>query len=987
MSQTLSGTYTKTITPGTGGYENTLIFDGTYDGGPRGLAKVIPAPTGADGVYDAVAGANLTLDNGSVVYGAAGDSSVAAGVGIDLTASATVTVDAFTGSSGAAGVVGGHNYSGAGGIGVSMTGGGHLYNYGDIFAGFGADGIGATGAVASGGTVVTNTAFIYGGFEEAYNGVGGVGLQLTSDAQLFNSGRIHGGSGFNDENASGGTGVVASGAGVSGTDSGAIYGGDAYGSGHAGVGLKISNDATLVVTGNIHGGNNTNTGTPGDYSPGGQGGAAADIYSGATLTVDSNGYLRGGQGATPGVGVYLDGGTLVNSGVIQPGKDYVSAGVYNEGDAVQFGPAASNLTINYGSVIEGAINGLAVGDTIDATYWTRTGTEAITSSTYKVYTGYTTLNLTGLTPGDYLSFKYDGHGGTDITEIAPGSITVYGQVVIGSAAYPSPLVVGNGGTIAAVAPSGTAGTTAVVSYPGSAGLTVNAGGAITGGTGNSGAVAGNGVSLGTGANVTVNDGGTITGGYGGTNVRGGVGVDITTTSQGLSEFTNDGKISGGAGNAAGGGGVYFSSNPPQGNASNFTNSGNVYGGSGFAGPHIQFFADGGYGVSLAGGVLLKNSGLVKGGDGGVYGGAGLILTQGASAVDQATGSIIGGRGVQGLGGVGVELVGNAIVSVYGLVSGGTGQGGTTGDAVSFNYVAGGNNLEELRIHPGSTLNGDIAGFGQPGSYVDVVGWFKSGDSAVFTSGTYTLDTSDGNLTFTGLTVGDRFAFYEGPLGGTQVTEVAACYRKGTRIAAERGEVAIESLRIGENVLTQSGALRPIRWIGRRTYAKDAAMGNPELLPVLFRRGSLGADIPRRDLWVSPEHAMWIDGMLIPAHALVNGESILQDDRVQEVSYIHIEFDTHDVVLAEGALSESYVDDESREHFDNIAEYCALYPDAPRKPARFCAPRVEDGEALQAVRRRLLELCLEGPAGHRQSGWRDLSGSRSGTGAAAAGLTA
>ena len=79
---------------------------------------------------------------------------------------------------------------------------------------------------------------------------------------------------------------------------------------------------------------------------------------------------------------------------------------------------------------------------------------------------------------------------------------------------------------------------------------------------------------------------------------------------------------------------------------------------------------------------------------------------------------------------------------------------------------------------------------------------------------------------------------------------------------------------------------------------------------------------------------------------------MQAEAVERVEYFHLELDTHDVILAEGAASETFVDDDSRGMFHNAADYRLLYPDAPRAPARFCAPRVEDGEALEAVRRRL-----------------------------------
>jgi O-antigen biosynthesis protein len=101
--------------------------------------------------------------------------------------------------------------------------------------------------------------------------------------------------------------------------------------------------------------------------------------------------------------------------------------------------------------------------------------------------------------------------------------------------------------------------------------------------------------------------------------------------------------------------------------------------------------------------------------------------------------------------------------------------------------------------------------------------------------------------------------------------------------------------------------------------------------------------------VSPLHAMFIDDVLVPAHALVNGRSIARDRDVPRVDYFHVELDTHDEIIAEGAPAETFIDDDSRGMFHNAREYRALYPDAVRTHPLFCAPIVEDGKILQDIR--------------------------------------
>ena len=180
----------------------------------------------------------------------------------------------------------------------------------------------------------------------------------------------------------------------------------------------------------------------------------------------------------------------------------------------------------------------------------------------------------------------------------------------------------------------------------------------------------------------------------------------------------------------------------------------------------------------------------------------------------------------------------------------------------------------------------------------------------------------------------------------------ACFCTGTRIETGRGSVRVEDLAIGDLVLTASGRSRPVRWIGRRSYSGRFAAGNPDVWPVLIRAGALDDNVPHNDLRVSPKHALLLDGVLVPAVALVNGCTILQTRGGPTIEYVHIELDEHDVIYAEGAPAETFVDDESRSMFHNYGEYVALYGEPAPSEAIYCAPRKDEGVEIDAIRRRL-----------------------------------
>ena len=201
-------------------------------------------------------------------------------------------------------------------------------------------------------------------------------------------------------------------------------------------------------------------------------------------------------------------------------------------------------------------------------------------------------------------------------------------------------------------------------------------------------------------------------------------------------------------------------------------------------------------------------------------------------------------------------------------------------------------------------------------------------------------------------------------GTAMQTADVLCFVRGTRIAVPGGHALVERLRIGMPVLTDAGEARPVRWIGRRSYAGAFLARNPGVQPVRVGAGAIADGVPVRDLLVSPRHALFLDGLLVPAETLVNGASITWCEGRAGVEYFHVELDSHDVLLAEGCPAESFADIGTRGLFQNAAEFHQLYPDAHGTTLPFTA-LTEHGEAFDAVRRRLdarAGLALPDPAG-------------------------
>ncbi len=156
-------------------------------------------------------------------------------------------------------------------------------------------------------------------------------------------------------------------------------------------------------------------------------------------------------------------------------------------------------------------------------------------------------------------------------------------------------------------------------------------------------------------------------------------------------------------------------------------------------------------------------------------------------------------------------------------------------------------------------------------------------------------------------------------------QVIACYAEGTAIATPTGQTPIEHHAVGALVDAQFEGVACIKWIGRRRIDCGRHARPEKVWPVRVRAGALGDNSPHRDLWLSPDHAVFVDDVLIPIKRLINGTSIEQVP-IDEVTYYHVELERHDLLLAEGVRAESYLETGDRFNFENSGGPVMLHPE-------------------------------------------------------------
>ncbi len=221
------------------------------------------------------------------------------------------------------------------------------------------------------------------------------------------------------------------------------------------------------------------------------------------------------------------------------------------------------------------------------------------------------------------------------------------------------------------------------------------------------------------------------------------------------------------------------------------------------------------------------------------------------------------------------------------------------------------------------------------------------------------DVADGVVNFNGtdMTSGPTLTM-TGVTGGlTEEQTAVVCFTSGTLIKTREGNVAVEDLKIDDEVLTLDQGYQPIRWIGSRTLSKQALDANPKLRPIRIKAGALGNNMPEQDLMVSPQHRVLanskiasrmfgVNEILVGAKHLVQLNGINVADDVTEVVYWHFLFEAHQIVFSNGARTESLytgpealksISPEAREEIYSIFPGLQADPDTSTAAVRLLVP--------------------------------------------------
>ena len=337
-------------------------------------------------------------------------------------------------------------------------------------------------------------------------------------------------------------------------------------------------------------------------------------------------------------------------------------------------------------------------------------------------------------------------------------------------------------------------------------------------------------------------------------------------------------------------------------------------------------------VTLSGGTLDPDPFTNNGGIGGFGMVAGAIMNSGTIAAGGGTLTLTGS----------VDGTGTLVVTPGALLD--VEQGVASSQSIA---LAGGT----LQVDAPLAMLGTIDTFAA-GATVLLSGVTADGDG--FAGGVLTL--TDAGTTVDTIAISGSFTSADFHLasgsGGTSVS--IACFAEGTRIALAEGWRAVEDVRPGDVVRLADGGTERVIWTGHRRLRCARHPRPADVMPVRVAAHAFGEGRPERDLVLSPDHAVFIDGMLIPVRYLLNGATMRQE-RVALVTYWHVELPRHAVLLAEGLPAESYLDTGNRAAFANAGTVAEAAPEFARAvwASDACAELVVAGARVASVRRALL----------------------------------
>ena len=249
-----------------------------------------------------------------------------------------------------------------------------------------------------------------------------------------------------------------------------------------------------------------------------------------------------------------------------------------------------------------------------------------------------------------------------------------------------------------------------------------------------------------------------------------------------------------------------------------------------------------------------------------------------------------------------------------LIDGGTGNDTLTGGQ-GVDTILGGADRDTIIVGEAGDGVGDEVDGGGEGDDFDTLDLRGSAPEGGSLEVTFTGPDSNGNGFDGFVTYFDDEGNETGTLTFTEIEDVIPCFTPGTLIATPKGERRVEDLQVGDRVITRDNGIQEIRWVGARAMSGAELAQAPNLRPVLIRQGALGRGLPERDMLVSPQHRVLITGeqpalyfdeseVLVAAKHLTDREGIDVVD-VSDITYIHIMFDSHEVILSDGAWTESF----------------------------------------------------------------------------------